>query len=1014
MNNKLKIFLFGLSIVFGTLAGRAQSPAVQLNGNSLSIKQRINGQSLYTSIVFLNDDQVKINTSGEKPGKKKTQLPTAGIEVFDNGMEAILQSNQVKVVFDKKSQFLSIIRLPNEVLWKGYTEIISHPETEKQVIQLVAVECADEHYLGLGERLNGYDQKGKLVKMDLYDAWSHTDEKAYKSIPFYMSSRNYGVLVNSAEQLLFDMGAEKQDITKVTMRRPEIEWFLFANNSPLEVMEQYTDITGKNPLIPFWSLEPWYSRRRWNDTETAKKDIDQLDQYGIHFGVVLWESLLHEIRTEPDQVPTPFELIDYWHSKDKKVVFWDLTGQVQDTPENLKKYGYDKAPVKNYFLRDKNNNILEFSSSGETVNPDSGETSYMYIDSSNPHAMAWWMENIYGPKLRDDNGKSGPNGYNLDGVKIDFCELISKGLEDYVTYKPTPGIENVHSVMYAEEVYKRIQEIKPEGGITWTRGGGLGIQRGGIFWNGDRLRNFSQLKGTVLGLMAASISGLGYAGHDLGGYIKADDPEAEENYIRGAQFATFSPFFHDHGTAQAPREQNKYGRDNYGFYTRVRYNLIPYLSDLVVEANRRGWPMMRPMFYYHPNDQKTWKIDDQYYLGNDLLVAPVLAKGTSRIVYLPDGEWIDFWTHEKFSGNQSILVNKELNKIPVFVKKNSVLNLSLNKNLEIGGHFKHMDKHSLLTTYKLFSLEAGSTMLSEHKEKNPVLRIEHSENAANLFFENIEEDFALIIPQTLPSQIKINGAEFKASGEAFENANQGWKFDNLTSELKLKVKAVPNVTTYKIELVGLGSNKIQYVQGETVAEMDVPATPVVTKIEDWNGSVDLEFAKDDRLGERYVIGYGLNNSETADNRAYLNYGNKITIDGLENGKRYFFRIWAENQFHRSLETDWWLAHPTDEKRPVHTYDGKFLFIKGNHCTSKTTNDKGVKNYTFTVTADKASKVQLWIKRNQHLIHNDYDKWYKADILDLKKSDTITVEVAADHSLRELFIAPLGEDPFYKD
>ena len=1010
----IKVFLLGLSILSGITICNAQKQTVQFSDKNLIIEQSSEGQKLYTSISFVTEDQVEIKGSATKPGKNRETSTKLTPTYLDNEKESIIQTKKVKINVDKTSHSISVIRLPNEILWKGYLEFSTHPDTKKQVIQLIEIECSGEHYFGLGERLNGYDQRGKIVKMELYDAWLHSDEKAYKSIPFYMSSRNYGILINSPEQLIFDMGKGNKDEVKITMRGKEIECFLFANSSPLEILEQYINITGENPLVPFWSLEPWYSRRRWNNTENAKNDLDQLEQHGIHFGVVLWESLLHEIQNEPNQMPTPYELIDYWHSKDMKVVFWSLAGQIQDTPENLKKYGYDKTPVKNYFLRNKSNNLLRFSMLGEAVNPDSGESSYIYIDPSNPNAMTWWMDNIYGINLRDDNGKSGPNGYNLDGVKIDFCELISKGLEDYKTFKPTPGIENVNSVLFAEEVFKRIQKIKPEGGITWTRGGGLGIQRGGIFWNGDRTRNFSQLKGTVSSLLSVSISGLGYAGHDLGGYIKGDDPEAEECYIRGVQFATFSPFFHDHGTAQAPREQNRYGRENYGFYTRVRYNLMPYLSDLVVEANRMGWPMMRPMFYYHPEDNKTWEIDDQYFLGNKLLVAPIVAKGTSRIVYLPNGDWIDFWTNEEFTGNRSILVNMELNKIPVYVKKNSVLNLALNNNLEIGGRFDHKNRYDLLTTFKLFNLKAGLTALSEHKEEDPILKIENSDNVTFLNFDNIDEDFALIIPHTIPATIKINGIEVETSSQNFISKKQIWRYDNPSSELKLKIDAQPNVSSYKIELIGVGSNKIQYKQGELVAEMGVPKTPVVTKIEDWNGSVDIEFDKADKLGERYVIGYGLNKSETADFRAYLNYGNEITIDGLENGKRYFFRIWAENQFNRSLETDWYLAHPIADKKPVYNYTGEALFIQGNHFTNKTVSEDGIKTYSFTVKLDKPEIVELWVKRNQNKTHNDYDKWYEMDTIGLDKSDVISIEVSADHTFKGIFIAPEGEDPFYKD
>ena len=163
--------------------------------------------------------------------------------------------------------------MPNELFWQGKIQLGVHPESKKQVVQIIAEVDANEHFYGLGERLNGFDQKGKVVTIQLSDAWSRSNELAYKAVPFYMSSHNYGLLVNTPERVIFDMANANSNQSIITLPGQALEMVFFANVSPLKVMEQFTDITGKSPVIPSWSLEPWLSRRRhtgWTNTKYCK------------------------------------------------------------------------------------------------------------------------------------------------------------------------------------------------------------------------------------------------------------------------------------------------------------------------------------------------------------------------------------------------------------------------------------------------------------------------------------------------------------------------------------------------------------------------------------------------------------------------------------------------------------------------------------------------------------------------------------------------------------------------
>ncbi|MEQ6121459.1 TIM-barrel domain-containing protein [Reichenbachiella sp. MALMAid0571] len=992
----------------------AQDFSWKYTDNDLMVELKYPTQTLYASFSFSTEDQLLITGTIKGFASKNTnRLPVKSL-FKENTDGVVLSTGKAKVNIDKSTQLISIVRLPNDLLWKGKLGIAPHPETKKPTIQITAVDCSDEHYFGLGERLNGFDQKGKQIIMELDDAWSRSNEMAYKAIPFYMSSRNYGVLVNSPERIIFDMGKNQTDQTSITLPGLEVEYVFFASNSPLTVMEQYTGITGKSPVIPGWSLEPWLSRRGpagWVDTMYPRQELDQMEQNGQHIGVILWEGIRHQFLK--DQEFSAYDLVNYWHDKGMKVVFWDRTGQIEDTPENLKKYKYDQKPVKKYFIRDGQGEPIKVGPKGEIANPDLNKRAFVYIDTSNPEAMEWYFKNKYALKVKSDNGKSGPNGYNLDGVKIDFSELLPKDLSDYKVYKPTPGIANVHAVSFSEQTMEWLQTVKPEGGITWTRGGGLGLQRGGVFWNGDRSRNLSQLKGTVSSLLSVSVSGLAYAGHDLGGYMRGNDAEVEETYIRGVQFATFSPFFHDHGSAQSPREQNRYGRENYAFYSRVRYNLLPYLEELIEDASVRGWPMMRPLFYYHPEDATSWTIDDEYYLGKEILVAPILSKGTSRVVYLPTGNWVDLWTNERYKGNSQILVNKALNRIPVFVRENAILPLALNENLEIGGDFLHKDKNDLRIIYKLLGLKNGVYSLPKNNEGLSSLKVT-KDGRVLLKFENINEDFGVIIPNAIPTAIHLNNKELLAADANFGKQKQGWKYDPSSSELKIKIEAVKGLSEYEIELIGLPSDELAFVEGAEIAEVPQPNVPNIVSVEGWNESVDIVFDKDDALGERYIINYGSLNGGVRQSRVVLNYGNKVTIGGLKNGEKYIFRVWAETQLHKSLETDWFVAVPTGDKNTIFQYSGSGLFIDANHSSDKSIAEDGSKKYSFSIDSDRASTVKVWVQLNKYITHHDYNKWYETTTKTLNKTDVIEVDVPENHTLNRIFIAPEGETPFFND
>ena len=269
----------------------------------------------------------------------------------------------------------------------------------------------------------------------------------------------------------------------------------------------------------------------------------------------------------------------------------------------------------------------------------------------------------------------------------------------------------------------------------------------------------------------------------MGGYRGGDDPYAREVYIRGVQFAAFSPSFHDHGSSVAPWEQDEYGWENYKFYARIRYNLLPYLYHYVNLAHETGVPIMRSLFLHYPDDVKTLALEDEYLLGDDLLVAPILAAGFSRQIYLPKDNWIDFWTNVEYTGGQNLTYTCPLNRIPVFVKSNSIIPIALNDAMDIGGQFKQSQKNDLLLSFLLYDCK-DSELLFHGKNGTIHVSAKSKDSDLDIHVSDIKEDFGLRVLDNEPNSIVVNEQVLPNIGnENFENADSGWFFDEKNGSL---------------------------------------------------------------------------------------------------------------------------------------------------------------------------------------------------------------------------------------
>lgn len=903
---------------------------------------------VYVQISFLFEDVPQIQIAKNKD--ELNEPDGLHCKVTDGNDSIVIFTEKTRLSFSKSNFTISIYR-GNELLLTEEIGIKNYRDYEH--IQITNNCSNDEHFYGFGEKFNGLDQKGNKVIMELNDAYMSDDDSTYKSIPFFLSSKKYGLLVNSYQRVIFNMGNLIE--TEYNFINPDsyIEYLVFTNQNPLEVISQYTAITGRSPIIPKWSLEPWLSRRRmtgWHSPKAAEADIDMIIKSDYRLGVVMWEGFRMMFN---ERFGNQANLLsDKWHELGLKQVCWDYTGHIQ------KNSPYVASALKNYFVRN--------SDSSYSLGHRSGQN--LYIDPTSKDAMSWWKKTLYERRFLGVNGHSAQEAWNLDGIKLDFSELFPKGDTDLLDIDKSYGMHNHHAVEFSEQIYNWLQNIKPEGGITWVRGGGLGIQKVGFAWGGDRGRTFEQLRGTVAASLGASVSGISLIGHDLGGYRGGNSIEERKVYIRGVQYSTFTPSFHDHGSAPAQWEQNKFGRDNYSFYSRVRYNILPYLYHYVKVSHEQGIPIMRTLFMHHPADKNTFTIEDEYYFGENILVAPILTSSNEREIYLPDGEWIDFWTLNQYSGKQYIDYITPLDRIPLFVKEGTILPLELNTDLKIGGDFSHKDKNNLLLTFQFFS---GKESQLEFKREGlvSVKKTNEGENIS-ILVGNIHENYALIVNGFEAVEVLINGTVQKnISQSEFSISNQGWRFDKKRNQLLIKILSKNDIKDYKIELRNY--SKHQSIKNEN--EIKELNPPKILKTTGWDQAVDIYFSEE-KEAEFYLVEYWeVNNDKKID--SLYTAEPFITIGELENDKEYGFVVSSVNGKQESVNSPIYKVRP-NKQTPFYKTNSEDLFISANHYLRAIVNDDSSRKFTYGLLSPEKKEYTVWAKLKIGYSHYQYFRWYK--------------------------------------
>jgi alpha-D-xyloside xylohydrolase len=477
----------------------------------------------------------------------------------------------------------------------------------------------DEKLFGCGEsftRLNKRDQK---LVLWAYDAYSAQTPNMYKPVPFFMSSRGYGMFVHTSAPLTFDLGGSYGEAAVIYLGDDVLDLFFFFG-SPKEILSEYTALTGRAPLPPLWTFGLWMGRETYYSEDEVREVAEKLRRYRVPCDVIHldtgWTEVPHRCDFEfsESRFKDPAKMLSDLKDDGFRVSLWQLP---YFNPNNEL---HEEAVEKEYVI---------LSAYGKPPVDDA------VIDLSNPDAVRWYQGKL-AHLLRmgvgiftADFGEAAP----LSGI---YHARASSFLE-----------HNLYPLRYNKAVADICKEITGNG-ATYARSAWAGSQRYPLHWGGDAEPTDGAMAGTLRGGLSLGLCGFSFWSHFIGGF-SAKSPA--DLYRRWLAFGVLCSHSRCHGTP--PREPWEYGEeftDDFRRIVELRYRLMPYVYAQATLASRNGHPMLRTLFFEYPEDPSSWLIEDQYLFGTDVLVAPLMEDIPSRNVYLPPGRWTDYQTGQTYGG----------------------------------------------------------------------------------------------------------------------------------------------------------------------------------------------------------------------------------------------------------------------------------------------------------------------------------------------------------------------------
>ncbi len=508
--------------------------------------------------------------------------------------------------------------------WRAKS-LVTDPEGQLHVSEQLDLGVGEKIY-GLGERFTNFIKNGQTVDIWNEDGGTGT-EQAYKNIPFYLSNRKYGLFVDNPGKVSFEVGSEKVSRVQFSVPGEEMSYSVVGGENLKAILNTYTDLTGKAPLVPDWSYGLWLSTSFTTDYDekTVLEFVDGMAERNIPLSVFhfdcRWMKELEWCNFDWDKskFPDPEGLLKKLHDRGLKICVWINSYIGQKSPL------FEEGAKNGYFIKNEDGSVWQW---------DRWQAGMAIVDFTNPEATKWYQG--YLKKLV---------AMGVDCFKTDFGERIPTEGVKYDDGSDPELMHNYYTYLYNKAVYDVLVETKgADEAILFARSATVGGQQFPVHWGGDCSSNYPSMAESLRAGLSFGMSGFGYWSHDIAGF---EDQASPDLYKRWTQFGLLSSHSRYHGSTayKVPWLYGDEAVDVAREFTELKLQLKPYLLKMAQETHETGVPMMRAMVLEFPDDPTCEDIDTQYMLGDDLLVAPVFREDGVARFYVPDDGTGQAWTN---------------------------------------------------------------------------------------------------------------------------------------------------------------------------------------------------------------------------------------------------------------------------------------------------------------------------------------------------------------------------------
>ena len=595
------------------------------------------------------------------------QYPGPFVQIADTNPNVTIEESEDSIIYKTGNTRAVIDKRPDswgirfydgerELTNTGYRNM-AHMTNGKNhkcyMVEQLALDV-DEYVYGLGERFTPFVKNGQVVEMWNEDGGT-ASEIAYKNIPFYITNKGYGVLLDNEGDAAYEIASEKVERVQFSVEGERLDYYVINGHTPKGTIQKYTELTGKPALPPAWSFGVWLTTSFTTnyDEETTSSFIQGMVDRDIPLHVFHFDCYWMEAYEwcnfvwDPKTFPDPKGMLKRYHDRGLKICVWinPYIGQKSPLFQEGMKYGY-----------------LVKKTNGDVWQTDLWQAGMGLVDFTNPEAVKWYTGML---KSLLDMG--------VDCFKTDFGERIP--VKDIAYYDGSDPVKmhNYYTFLYNEAVFKLLEQERGEGeAVLFARSATVGGQQFPAHWGGDCSATYPSMAETIRGGLSLACAGFGFWSHDIGGFEQTAPADV---YKRWAQFGLLSSHSRFHGSTsyRVPWLFDEEACDVVRKFAKLKCSLMPYLYRQAVRTHEEGIPMMRPMFVEFPEDRACEPLDKQYMMGDSLLVAPIFKESGEVEYYLPEGKWFNILTNQVVEGGKWQKETHDYFSMPLLVRPNAIL-----------------------------------------------------------------------------------------------------------------------------------------------------------------------------------------------------------------------------------------------------------------------------------------------------------------------------------------------------